>query len=148
MALSVPQRGLALPGGFRPVEPVLAPLVDANAERKKSFEKIGDYLDGIDLAYNDILVLKYIPEKIGGLMTAESTQKEQRYQNKCGLVLKYGPTAKDDGFKYEAGDWIFYRPSDGQEIGIKCKNDPRVAMCLILSPAHVIGRVTNPDLLW
>jgi hypothetical protein len=123
-------------------------LVDEAAERKDILAKLGTYLDMVDIAYNDILVLKYIPEKIGSLQAAAETQNEQRWQNKCGLVLKYGPTAKDDGFKYEAGDWVYYRPNDGQEIALKCENDPRMAICLILSPAHVIGRVSNPDLIW
>lgn len=148
MTLLTPQRGLHMPGGFRPAEPTLSPMVDPQVEANIAFDKIGDYLDGIEIAYNDILVLKYIPEKIGSFLTGAPTQNEQRWQNKCGLVLKCGPTAKDDGFKYEARDWVFYRPSDGQEIGIKCKNDPRIALCLILSPAHVIGKIANPDLIW
>lgn len=147
MSLEVPQRGLVTAQGFHPVKPV-SPLVDAHAERAQAFAKLGRFLDDVEIAYNDILVLKYIPEKIGNLHTGAPTQNEQRWQNKCGLVLRYGPTAKADGFKYEIGDWVYYRPNDGQEIGLKCENDPRIALCLILSPAHIIGRIANPDLIW
>lgn len=146
--LAVPTRGLVTAQGFKPIEPPKPKLVDAAAEAKESFEKLGAYLDMVEIAYNDIIVLKYIPTKIGSFETAAPTQNEQRWQNKCGLVLKYGPKAKEDGFLYDVGDWVYYRPSDGQEIGLKCENDPRIAVCLILSPAHVIGRVNNPDLLW
>ena len=147
MSLMTPQPGLLTAAGFRPAKPAQPPLVDAEQERQLSFAKLGKHLDEIEIAYNDILVLKYIPEKIGSLLAGQPTQNEQRWQNKCGLVLKYGPTAEQDGFKYAVGDWVFYRPSDGQEIGIKCHDDVRVAICLILSPAHIIGRVSNPDLV-
>lgn len=145
--LVVPPRGLATASGFRQVI-VPPPLVDEAAERRAAFQKLGKYLDDLDIAHNDILVLKYIPQKIGSLLTGADTQREQRWQSKCGLVLKYGPAAKGDGFKYETGDWVFFRASDGVEMGVKCENDPNIAMCLILSPAHVIGKTSNPDLIW
>lgn len=147
MALSVPQRGLVTSQGFQPVQPKHY-MVDPKVEAAKEFKRLGSFLDGVEIAYNDILVAKYVPSMIGSLIAAEKTQQEQRWQGKCGLVLKFGPTAADDGFKYEVGDWVYYRSSDGSEIGIKCENDPQIMMCLILSPAHVIGRVSNPDLLW
>lgn len=145
--LSVPQRGLVTAQGFK-ATPVTPPLADPVAERNAAMLALGKYLDGIEIAYNDILVAKYIPEKIGSLLTGAPTQTEQRWQNKCGLVLKFGPTAAEDGFKYEVGDWVYYRPSDGQEVGLKCENDSKIMHCLILSPAHIIGRLANPDLIW
>jgi len=45
-------------------------------------------------------------------------------------------------------DWVYYRSSDGFEFGLRCQNDPNVIHALILSPAHIIGRVSNPDLIW
>jgi|SRR5215472_5167652 len=136
-------------GGFRPVTMPEKILCDQKLERDKAFAHIGSFLDGIELAYNDILVGKYIPEKIGRLLASEQTQQESRWQSKVGLVLKYGPTAKEDGFKYEVGDWVFYRASDGYEIGVVNENAPKPwTPSLILSPAHIIGKLSNPDLLW
>jgi hypothetical protein len=150
LALTAPPRGLVTAAGFHvvPPAPVVPKLVDAREEYDRARREIGSYLDGVELAYNDILVLKYIPDKIGSVHTSSETQTEHRWQNKCGCVLAYGPTAKEDGFLYEAGDWVFYRPSDGQEIGLRCENAPNIALCLLLSPAHIIGKVTNPDLIW
>lgn len=147
MALSVPHRGLVTASGFKPVTPKHQ-LVDPKVEAASAFHKLGSFLDAVEIAYNDILVAKYVPEMIGSLIAAEQTQKEQRWQGKCGLVLKFGPTAEEDGFKYEVGDWVWFRYSDGHEIGLKCENDPQVMNCMILSPAHIIGRISNPDLLW
>lgn len=146
--LSVPQRGLVTGQGFKPLISVAPPLCDASAERERVFSKIGRYLDMVKIAHNDILVGKYVPEKTGSLLTASETQNEARWQSKCGLVLKYGPKSKDDGFLYDVGDWVYYRPSDGVELGLKCENDRVIVHCLILSPAHVIGSVDNPDILW
>jgi hypothetical protein len=150
VVLTVPSPGLLTPGGFKPVRPAgLALLCDEKRERDIAFQQIGKFLDGIDIAYNDILVAKYIPEKIGTLLASPETQREQRWQNKVGMVLKYGPTAKQDGFKYEVGDWVFYRSQDGCEIGVKNEDAPKpFTIALLLSPAHIIGKLANPDLLW
>lgn len=145
--LTLPQPGLQTLHGFRPLPIKL--LCDEKLERDKAFKQIGQFLTGIEIAYNDILVGKYIPEKIGTLLASHETQREQRWQNKVGLVLKYGPTAKEDGFKYEVGDWVFYRVHDGSEIGIKNENAAQpFTIGLILSPEHIIGKLSNPDLLW
>lgn len=145
--LAIPTQGLLTPQGFRQVG-VTPALCDAVAESKRVFQTIGTYLGLIEIAHNDILVAKYIPEKLGNLVMSSETKNEQRWQNKCGLVLKYGPMAKEDGFKYDAGDWVFYRTSDGEEIDVKCENDAMMAHCLYLSPAHIVGRVLNPDVIW
>ncbi len=145
--LQLPSKGLLTAGGFRPAAPIVI-LCDAKREAEKAFHQIGKFLAGFRIAYNDILVAKYIPEKIGSFLASAETQREQRWQNKCGLVLKYGPTAKQDGFKYEVGDWVYYRSSDGHEVGIRNENalDP-YTLALLLSPAHIIGDLDNPDLI-
>ncbi len=90
-------------------------------------DKIGN-LDGFDIMGYNVLVALYVkPNKTkGGILLSDQTIGEDRFQGKCGLVLKKGPLA----FKYQGqyafegpapniGDWIFMRAADGWDLDLK-----------------------------
>lgn len=111
---------------------------------------LGDLSD-IDLFNNQVLVAIYKrPEKTkGGIILADQTRDEDRYQGKVGLVVKLGPTAfvDDDSVKFHGqnvsvGDWVVYRPSDGWPNAVH-KVD-----CRILQDTQIRMRVGRPDSIW
>ena len=68
-----------------------------------------------------VLVGTYIRPKMtaGGIHIPDSTQGEDIYQGKVGLVLKLGPLAfkEDDTHKWgdrvpQVGDWVMFRVGD------------------------------------
>lgn len=111
---------------------------------------IGD-LDGFEVMHNQILVGVYIrPEKTaGGIILADQTRNEDRFQGKAGLVLKKGPLAfRDDeankfhGQDVQVGDWVCYRVSDGWPIKING------VLCRLLEEVHVKARIAAPDMVY
>lgn len=90
------------------------------------YRAIGDSLDGLDVFHNNVLLATYVrPEKSKGgiILGGDRTRAEDRFQSKCGLVLKVGPIAfKDDavnkfgGKDVEPGDWVMFRTSDAFEF--------------------------------
>lgn len=108
---------------------------------------VGD-LEGITVFHNYILVATYIePEKTsGGIFLPEKRLDESRYQGKVGLVLKTGPISfKSDaindfgGLSVRPGDWVLYRPADGQEIFV------RGVSCRLIEDKLIKMRVASPE---
>lgn len=107
---------------------------------------VGD-LEGVTVFHNYILVATYIePEKTsGGIFLPEKRLDESRYQGKVGLVLKTGPISfKSDaindfgGLSVSPGDWVLYRPADGQEIFV------RGVSCRLIEDKLIKMRVASP----
>ena len=131
----------------------------ANADPKKALlDSAGPMVD-YEVFHNLILVATYVPsEKTkGGIILADRSLAENRFQGKMGLVLKCGPLAfKDDsvakfgGVEVEVGDWVLYRPSDGIELFIKdhmgLANDGLA--CRLIEDSLIKGRVTDPSLIY
>jgi len=71
--------------------------------RTEILNKVGS-LDGVEVFGSDVLVALYIrPQKTkSGIILADSTREEDRWQGKAGLILKLGPTAytDDEGNKF------------------------------------------------
>lgn len=102
--------------------------------KQKLLEKVGD-LSGLRLMFNTILVALYEPpahkKTISGLYLPDKTRQESIWQGKVGLVVKMGPKAyKDDettkfeGERVEVGDWVWFRPAEGEmaEVnGVPCR---------------------------
>jgi len=118
------------------------------AEKLKN--EIGD-ISGVEIFNNQVLCAVYIrPDKTkGGIMLANQTTEEDRFQSKVGLVVKMGPQAFVDEtnswFSHneaKVGDWIVFRPSDSWSITVNG------VLCRILEDMSVRGRVTAPDLVW
>lgn len=114
-------------------------------------DQVGKVVDNLLVFNTQVLVAVYIrPEKTkGGIIMANQTRDEDRYQSKVGLILKKGPTAFVEGeekkwfgdLDIKERDWIVFRPSDGWAItinGVLCRmlEDVSVKM-LIDHPDHV-----------
>jgi co-chaperonin GroES (HSP10) len=107
--------------------------------------------------HNKVLVATYVrPEKTkGGIILADRSQAEDRFQGSVGLVIKTGPLAfvddgvvKFGGVKVEEGDWVTYRPSDGLEMFFVDDNGRDGTPCRVLEDTNIIGRVPDPALVW
>ena len=112
--------------------------------------EIGD-LSSFELFNNQILVATYIRPKMtkSGILLADQTTAEDRYQSKVGLLLKTGPRAFEpnadgwfDGESFNLDDWLVFRPSDGWQITV------HGVLCRILNDTQIKGRVKNPDEVW
>lgn len=56
--------------------------------------------------YN-VLCLQYVrPEKVGSIILASQTLKEDAHQGRVGIVLALGPDAYADETKFPAGPWV------------------------------------------
>jgi co-chaperonin GroES (HSP10) len=118
--------------------------------RKTIMEEVGD-LSTIEIFNNQILVAIYIrPEKTsGGIILANQTRDEDKWQGKMGLVLKKGPSAFVDesqnwfnGIDVAVGDWVFFRPSDGWGLEVNG------VLCRLLDDTVIRGRTPSPDMIW
>ena len=120
------------------------------APEKALLKELGN-ISGVEIFNNQVLVAVYIrPEKTrGGIILANQTRDEDRYQSKVGLLVKRGDAAfKDDtntwfaNTKFALNDWLVYRPSDGWQITING------VLCRLLADTEIRGRVDNPDRVW
>lgn len=117
---------------------------------QKITSSVGD-LNKVEVFNNQILVGVYIrPQKTkSGIYLSDKTTDEDRFQSKVGLLLKHGPNAFEpteegyfQGVKFNVGDWLVFRPSDGWNITVNG------VLCRILSDTQVRGRVQSPDDVW
>lgn len=121
---------------------------DAVARSRKDIEA---FLPHIDMFHNMILVVAYRRPAVtaGGIHRIDSTQEEDIWQGKVGLVVKTGPSVfkdRDDvdfgGQTINENDWIILTPQTGRLLeigGVKCR---------VLSDRVVLGKTARPDLVW
>ena len=143
-------RAIAEAAKHDPAEPLLAAAGD-----------LSDY----EVFHNLVLVATYVPPpKImkgpnGEDIEFHSSDRrldEERFQGKCGLVLKVGPLAfKDDGaskfggIELKRGDWVWLRPSDGFETFIRDRRKSNEGLsCRLIEDVFVRGRVSDPSLIY
>lgn len=155
--LVMPQKALFTPMGVKPVAEKKEFKFDD--ERKwvaKTMAAVGD-LDDIDLFYGQVLVGKYVREKVGtsGLIAAEQTKMEDRWQGKVGILLKKGPLAfrssgnRDFGDALpEIGQWVFYSASDGRDLNLICVDGLLHCPCRLLEDAEVKGVLRFPGRIY
>lgn len=115
-------------------------------------DQIGKSVDKLNVLNTQILVAVYIrPEKTkGGIIMANKTRDEDRYQSKVGLILKKGPTAfvENDEKKwfgdleFKEHDWIVFRPSDGWAITVNG------VLCRMLEDVSVKMQIDHPDAVY
>lgn len=121
-------------------------------------DKVGD-LNDVEIFGSDVLVALYIPpEKTkSGIILADSTREESRWQGKVGLILKLGTTAyvDEDGNKFrdiKAGDWVVFRPSDGWPFQLNTMKSriskESVVDCRVVNDIHIRCRVAHPDVVY
>jgi co-chaperonin GroES (HSP10) len=107
-------------------------------------------LEKLRLSGAQILVATYIrPEKKrSGLIITHNTREEDKFQGKCGLVLKMGPLAyveteklKFGGYKAKLDDWVWYRPMDGYALSVNGVH------CRVLDDVEIKGDIDHPDVI-
>jgi co-chaperonin GroES (HSP10) len=107
--------------------------------------------------HNRVLVATYVrPERTkGGIILADRSLEEDRFQGKVGLVISVGPTAfvddggvKFGGAKVLPGDWVTYRPADGVEIFFVDENGREATPCRLFEDVCILGRTPDPALVW
>ncbi len=110
-----------------------------------------------EVFHNRVLVATYVrPEKTkGGIILADRTLIEDRFQGKTGLVIAVGPQAfLDDGgarfggISVEPGDWVTYRPSDGTEVFFVDDNGIDATPCRLIEDVHILGRTPDPAMIY
>jgi len=119
--------------------------------------KVGD-LEGVDVFGSDVLVALYLrPQKTkSGIILADATRDEDRWQGKAGLVLKLGPTAyaDEEGNKFrdiKEGDWVVFRPSDGWPVTLNSSASivsKDAVSCRVITDIHIRMRISSPDKIY
>ena len=116
-------------------------------------EAAGQY----EVFHNRVLVATYVrPEKTkGGIILADRTLAEDRFQGKVGLVIKVGPMAFVDspiasfgGVTIEPGDWVTYVPSNGTEVFFVDENGLDATPCRLIEDSNILGRTPDPALIY
>jgi len=126
--------------------------------KQEILDRVGD-LSGVDVFGADVLCAIYKrPEKTkSGIILADSTRDEDRFQGKVFLVLKLGPTAylDDEGAKFrdiKEGDWIVARASDGWACTLNSTTGTTTREsaidCRIITDINIRLRVSSPDAIY
>ena len=119
--------------------------------------RLKETLDNYNPFPTDVIVVKWIREKIGTgkLMAAPQTQNEDRWQCKCGLILKLGSHAFQDegelqfhGWRANVGDWVQFRASEGDEFGIVPVGSLQQFESKRLWHGHISAVLTHPDQIY
>lgn len=117
---------------------------------------VGDF-SGFEPMQGLVLVATYVrPEKTkGGIILADRTLQEDRFQGKVGLVLAMGPVAFQDygvtkyaGVTAKPGDWVMYRASDGFELFFVDDNGRDGTPCRVIEDVLVMAKINDPTLVW
>ena len=135
-----------------------AALMSHDVDPKQDIlDRVGD-ISGVEVFGSDVLVALYIrPEKTrGGIILADSTREEDRWQGKVGLILKMGATAfcDDNGEKFRdisVGDYVVFRPSDGFPVQFnspKALSSKDAVPCRVVTDIHLRLRVSSPDAIY
>jgi len=132
---------------------------------KALLDAAGDLSD-YEVFHNLVLVATYIPppRSLGKgpdgkeffLEKPDNSLSEDRFQGKCGLVLKCGPMAfvddsatKFGGVSISKGDWVLYRPSDGFELFIRDRRKTNDGLsCRLIEDTFIRGCVSDPSLIY
>lgn len=132
------------------------PAFDVDTWVNNTKGDLADALDGIEVLWGQLLVVKFIRDMQGSLMTSHQTRKEDLYQSKCGLVVKTGPLCFVDdevndfkGQKAQVGDWVVYRPADGADLDITPVGSFKKVSCKLLeNESQVRMVIRRPDLVY
>jgi len=137
-------------------------LVMTHAEDPKIalMRELGD-LGRINIFNNQVLVAVYLrptETTLAGkkFYLTDKSVDEDRYQSKCGLVVKMGSSAFQDPrgvwFKdvnVEVGNWVLFRASDGWNVTM-VHRDPKTGetykvLCKIMEDVAVKGTINHPN---
>ena len=153
MVLVTPATQRIIGSHGQPLDVNRRPVFSEEEEAKQlAYDVLGD-LEDIELFFNDVLVVKYIRTQLSeNIIASADTQREDRFQNGIGLVLKVGPTAFQDdeqtkfhGKSVKRGDWVMYRISDGWDRAVqRIDSLHKFADCRLIQDAHIRARVKYP----
>jgi co-chaperonin GroES (HSP10) len=120
-------------------------------------EAVGKVTDDL-VQFSRILVAVYKPPIVektkGGIILTQSMTEddieEYHWQGKVGLIVAMGPqayvdddTTKFNGTQNRVGDWVWFRPSDGDAVEVN------EVFCRIFDSERFIkGRIPHPDFVW
>jgi len=138
------------------------PATDYDPKREL-LDKLGD-LSSIEIAQNEVLLAIYMrPERTsGGIVLPQQNLKEDRYQGKCGLVVKIGSACRflriDEktgisyGLDISLHDWVVVRPSDTWALDvnsdIKALQIQDFVPCRLVYDDQIRMRVADPRVVW
>jgi hypothetical protein len=117
-------------------------------------DRLGNSLDKLPNVYGSRVLLATAPSpsQVGSIILIDKTREEGRFQGKCGLILKLGPSAFKydpqypnypwEGHRPEIGDWVFFRNSDSYEIGINGIS------CRYIMDDKIVGNITDIEMIW
>lgn len=123
---------------------------ETNSAAHDLLGKLGN-LESIQVLHNSLLVAIYQRPEVtkGGIILADVTREEDKYQSKVGLVVKSGPIAfKEDartdfgGVAAKAGDWVVFRVGDGWSLGING------VACRMVQDVNIKAIVPSPEKIW
>ena len=131
------------------------PYNEAEEFKKKIWQHF-DELNELEVFHNQLIVVKFIRTKVSAsIYAANSTQTEDKWQGKVGLVIKLGPSAFVDepgfsfhGTKAAVGDWVIYRNTDGYDMDYKAEGAVEKINLRWIEDAQIKGRTTRPQAIW
>jgi co-chaperonin GroES (HSP10) len=112
------------------------------------WEALGGALKDLTLYRNDVLLVTspIMAKSKGGIILADKTKNEERFQGKFGLIVQMGEVAFNDdeiwpneSTRPVVGDWVFYRNADTHECSIN------KISCRFIKDHLIIGKVSAPD---
>lgn len=131
--------------------------------RREILDKLGD-LSAIEIAQNEVLLAIYMRnEKTpGGIVLPHQNLKEDRWQGKCGLVVKIGSACRfkrksdqtgiEYGLDIKLHDWVVVRPSDTWSLDINSDlgalNVQDFVQCRLVFDDQIRMRVADPRVVW
>lgn len=122
---------------------------DPKGEMLKAIGNLSD----VEISGAKVLVWPYVRSLVrpsGLIAGTDRTAKEDVYQGAVGYVLKVGPLAFEDdpkqnisfkGFYVKAGDWVAFRPSEGERYQI------RGVDCRLFEDALIKLKVADPNII-
>lgn len=145
----------------------LAKLSGPDEQKAKIFEGLGD-LGQYEILDDNVLVAVYAESNVLSrikthdgktveLIGTDNRTTESRYQGKCGVIVKKGPTAfkyHNNGQLYEGiepkvGDWVAFWPSDGRELFLRDSGSRGEGVtCRKLHWSSIFMRVADPRVIY
>ncbi|HWG71257.1 MAG TPA: hypothetical protein VN692_17705 [Steroidobacteraceae bacterium] len=120
-------------------------------------EDVGAVTDTIDPLGAGVLIVMYERGKgkgeaktAGGIILANKTLDEDKYQGKAGLVMKLGPIAFTDDASHQwgdrvprVGDWVMVNVGDSFAFDL-----PGDRRARIVEDVNVKAILRHPDMVW
>jgi hypothetical protein len=145
-----------------------AELATVEAAKEAMLAELLPIVADISVMRNRVLVATFQrPAKTsGGIIMVDDTLNEEKWQGKTGLLLKTGPIA----FQFDevveeiethgsaqavweehqlpvVGDWVYFRNSDAWDSGLRVA--PGIGVhCRILDDGCIVGKISDPTLIW